>query len=103
MLKVVLKTYLVKLTSIGIDRDDIKIIWKLTNAHSSWQGWVGVCSNTRIKNDCSVASDDDFRLGYRNVSHYYWPPRVTTSQEYSYLKDQTTRSKGTPVFKLLTV
>ena len=102
MLKVVLKTYLVKHFD-GIDRDDIKIIWKLTNAHSSWQGGVGVCSNTRIKNNCSVASNDDFRLGYRNVSRYYWLPRVTTSQEYSYLKDQTTRSKGTPVFKLLTV
>ena len=87
MLKVVLKTYLVKHFD-GIDRDDIKIIWKLTNAHSSWQGGVGVCSNTRIKNNCSVASDDDFRLGYRNVSRYYWLPRVTTSQEYSYLKDQ---------------
>ena len=34
MLKVVLKTYLVK-HLIGIDRDEIKIIWKLTNAHGS--------------------------------------------------------------------
>ena len=30
----------------------------------------GVCSNTRVNNYCSVDSDDDFRWGYRNVSHY---------------------------------
>ena len=40
---------------------------------------------------------------YRNVSHYYWIPSVTASQEYSYLEDQTKRSKGTLVFKPLTV
>ena len=40
-------------TSIGTDRDDIKIILKLTNAYS--------CSNTRKNNNCSVDSDDDFR------------------------------------------
>ena len=51
----------------------------------------------------SVDSDDDFRWGYRNVSHYYWLPSVTTTQEHSYLEDQTKRSKGTLVFKLLTV
>ena len=51
----------------------------------------------------SVDSDDDFRWGYRNVSHYYWLPSVTTSQEYSYLEDQTKPYKGTLVFKLLTV
>ena len=28
---------------------------------------------------------------------------VTTTQEHSYLEDQTKRSKGTLVFKLLTV
>ena len=62
-----------------------------------------VCSYTRINNYWSVDSDDDYRWGYRNVSHYYWLPSVTTTQEHSYLEDQTKRSKGTLVFKLLTV
>ena len=62
-----------------------------------------VCSYTRINNCWSVDSDDDFRWGYRNVSHYYWLPSVTASQEYSYLEDQTKRSKDTLVFKPLTV
>ena len=58
---------------------------------------------TRKNNNCSVESKDDFRWGYRIVSHYYWLPSVTSSQEYSYLEDQTTRLDGIPVFKLLTV
>ena len=72
----------------------------------SWgdgRGGGGVCSNTRLNNYCSVDSDDDFRWGYRNVSHYYWLLVVTTSQEYSYWDDQTKQSKGTLVLKLLTV
>ena len=70
----------------------------------SWGGGMGgVCSNTRINNNCSGDSDDDFRWDSRNASHYYWLPSVTTSQEYSYLEDQTKWSRGTFVFKLLTV
>ena len=69
----------------------------------SWGGG-GVSSNARINNNCSVDSDDDFRCGYRrNVSHYYRLPSVRTSQEVSYLEDQTTRSSGTLVLKLLIV
>ena len=70
-----------------------------------WGGGGGerICSNTLINNNCSVDSGYDFRCRYRNVSHYYWQPSVTTSQEYSYLEDQTTQSKGTLVFKLLNV
>ena len=52
---------------------------------------------------CSVDSDDDFRWGYRDVSHYYCLLAVTTSQEYSYLEDQTKQSKDTFVLKLLIV
>ena len=37
----------------------------------------GVCSNTRINNNCSVDSDDDFSRGYKNVSHYYSLPSAT--------------------------
>ena len=45
----------------------VNIIWKLTNAHScrpllggGGRGEEGVYSNTRVKNNCSVDSDDDF-------------------------------------------
>ena len=81
------------------------IIWKLTNAHSCWHylgGRGGVCFKTRMNNYCSVDSDDDFRWGYRDVSHYYCLLAVTTSQEYSYLEDQTKQSKGTFVLQLHT-
>ena len=37
----------------------------------------GVCSNTRINNNCSADSDDDFSRGYKNVSHYYSLPSAT--------------------------
>ena len=37
----------------------------------------GVCSNTRINNNCSVDSDDDFSRGFKNVSHYYSLPSAT--------------------------
>ena len=95
-------------TPIGIERDDIKIIWKFGSSLMPivvdiTRGGGGICSNTRINNNCSVDSGYDFRCGYRNVSHYYWQPSVTTSQEYFYLEDQTTRSKGTILFKLRTV
>ena len=53
-----------------------------------------VCSNTRINNNCSVDSDDDFRWDYRNVSYHYWLPSVKTFQEYSNLEDQTRRSNS---------
>ena len=44
----------------------------------SWgRGGGGVCSNTRINNNCSVDSDDDFSRGYKNVSHYYSLPSAT--------------------------
>ena len=45
----------------------VNIIWKLTNAHScrpllggGGGGEEGVYSNTRVNNNCSVDSDDDF-------------------------------------------
>ena len=61
----------------------MKIILKLTNAHIQLLTLVGgeagggVCSNTRINNNCSVDSDDDFSRGYKNVSHYYSLPSGT--------------------------
>ena len=43
----------------------VNIIWKLTNTHScrpllGGGGEEGVYSNTRVNNNCSVDSDDDF-------------------------------------------
>ena len=38
---------------------------------------MGVCSITRINNNCSVDSDDDFSRGDKNVSHYYSLPSAT--------------------------
>ena len=64
------------------------------------RGGGEICSNTLINNNCSVDSGYDFRCGYRNVSHYYRQPSVTTSQGYFYLEDQTTLSKGTILFTL---
>ena len=58
----------------------MKIILKLTNAYiqlltlAGGGAGGGVCSNTRINNNCSVDSDDDFSRGYKNVSHYYSLP-----------------------------
>ena len=47
-------------------------------ADISWgRGGGGVCSNTRINNNCSVDSDDDFSRGFKNVSHYYSLPSAT--------------------------
>ena len=53
------------------------------------RGGGEICSNTLINNNCSVDPGYDFRCGYRNVSHYYRQPSVTTSQGYFYLEDQT--------------
>ena len=91
MLKVVLKLTS-RSTSIGIDRDNIRITSKLTVP-------VVVDISWGINKNCSVDSDDDSA----EVSHYNWLPSVTSSQEYSYLEDQTTRSNGTLALKLLTV
>ena len=44
----------------------VNIIWKLTNDHScrpllgGGGGEKGIYSNTRVNNNCSVDSDDDF-------------------------------------------
>ena len=77
-------------SSIGIDNN---------NNISKLSVPVVVDVSWGINKNCSVDSDDDSA----EVSHYYWLPSVTTSQEYSYLEDQTSRSNGTLVLKLLTV